>query len=127
MKRKNKYVARSRISEKKFREIIRYFAVDLNAIQISELTGLSRQSVNKYLTAIRRRITEYCQQESVPLVGQIEVDESYFGARRVKGKRGRGARGKTIVFGLLKREGRYTLKSCLTVLLLGYKLLSEVK
>jgi len=46
MKRKNKYVACSRISEKKFREIIRYFAVDLNAIQISELTGLSRQSTN---------------------------------------------------------------------------------
>jgi hypothetical protein len=36
-------------------------------------------------------------------VGQIEVDESYFGARRVRGKRVRGARGKTIVFGLLKR------------------------
>jgi len=36
-------------------------------------------------------------------VGQIEVDESYFGARRVRGKRGRGARGKVIVFGLLKR------------------------
>jgi transposase-like protein len=33
----------------------------------------------------------------------IIVCESYFGARRVKGKRGRGARGKTIVFGLLKR------------------------
>ena len=37
------------------------------------------------------------------ITGQIEVDESYFGARRVRGKRGRGARGKTIVFGLLKR------------------------
>jgi transposase-like protein len=33
----------------------------------------------------------------------IEVDESYFGARRICGKRGRGARGKTIAFGLLKR------------------------
>ena len=41
--------------------------------------------------------------ESNLLVGQTEVDESYFGARRVRGKRGRGARGKTIVFGLLKR------------------------
>ena len=28
------------------------------------------------------------------------------GARRIKGKRGRGAYGKTIVFGLLKREGK---------------------
>ena len=32
--------------------------------------------------------------------------ESYFGARRVRGKRGRGARGKTIVFGVYKRNGR---------------------
>jgi len=106
MKRKNKYVIRSRISEKKFREIIKYFSVDLNAVQMAELTGLSRQSINKYLVAVRCRITEYCEEESAPLLGQIEVDESYFGARRVKGKRGRGARGKTIVFGLLKREGK---------------------
>ena len=38
--------------------------------------------------------------------GEVEVDESYFGARRVRGKRGRGASGKTIVFGLLKRDGK---------------------
>ncbi len=37
---------------------------------------------------------------------QIEVDESYFGARRVRGKRGRGAGGKTIVFGIYKRNGK---------------------
>ena len=37
--------------------------------------------------------------------GEIEVDESYFGAKRVKGKRGRGASGKTIVFGIFKRNG----------------------
>lgn len=41
-----------------------------------------------------------------PLSGDVEVDESFFGARRVKGKRGRGAYGKTIVFGLIKRHGR---------------------
>ena len=41
--------------------------------------------------------------------GEIEVDESYFGGRR-KGKRGRGAAGKTPVFGLLKRNGKvYTV------------------
>jgi transposase len=105
MKIKNKYVIRSRISETKFREIIKYFSLDLNAVQISKLTNLSRQSINKYLTAIRVRILKTCelnQLQSDPLVGQIEVDESYFGQRRVRGKRGRGARGKTIVFGLLK-------------------------
>jgi transposase-like protein len=33
------------------------------------------------------------------------IMESYFGARRVRGKRGRGASGKTIVFGIFKRNG----------------------
>ena len=36
--------------------------------------------------------------------------ESGFGARRVRGIRGRGARGKPIVFGLLKREGKADAK-----------------
>lgn len=43
------------------------------------------------------------------LQGQIELDENYFGVVR-KGKRGRGAAGKVIVFSLLKRNGKvYTV------------------
>jgi transposase-like protein len=41
--------------------------------------------------------------ESQQELGEFELDESYFGAKRVRGKRGRGAAGKTPVFGLLKR------------------------
>ena len=41
-----------------------------------------------------------------PFDGIIEVDESYFGPRRIPGKRGRGASGKTIVFGVFKRQGK---------------------
>ena len=100
---KNKYVIRAKISEAKFRQIVRLFSEDLSATQISHLVSLSRPTINKYLSAIRLRILEASQLQSVPLVGQIKVDESYFGARRVRGKRGRGAKGKTIVFGLLKR------------------------
>ena len=32
--------------------------------------------------------------------GEVELDENYFGGRRVPGKRGRGASEKTPVFGL---------------------------
>ena len=39
-------------------------------------------------------------------LGEFELDESYFGAKRVRGKRGRGAAGKTPVFGVLKRNGK---------------------
>ena len=52
----NKYVVRSRISEAKFRQIILLFSENLSAIQISHLIGLIRQTINKYLTAVRLRI-----------------------------------------------------------------------
>jgi len=37
--------------------------------------------------------------------GEVEIDESYFGTKRIRGKRGRGAYGKIPVFGILKRNG----------------------
>ena len=100
---KNKYMKRSHISEAKFREILRLFAVDLEASKIALLTGISRQTINSILCKIRQRIAELTEKESCFTQGEIEIDESYFGARRIKGKRGRGAYGKTKVFGMKKR------------------------
>ena len=100
-----KILERARISRKKFRQILLYFSLDLTASQITLLTGLNRNTVNRYLTLIRQRIALYCESES-PFSGEIELDESYFGARRIRGKRGRGADGKTIVFGIYKRNGK---------------------
>lgn len=47
-------------------------------------------------------MSAWCAQRS-PFSGELEADEPYFGPKRVRGKRGRGAGDKTIVFGLLKR------------------------
>ena len=102
---KNRYINRSRISGHQFRQIVRLFSVDLDATQIAQITELSRNTINRYLKAIRVRLAEFCEAES-PFSGEVEVDESYFGARRIKGKRGRGAYGKTIVFGVFKRNGK---------------------
>jgi transposase len=96
---------RARISRAKFRQLLRLFALDLTATQVTVLTGLNRNTVNRYLTLIRQAVAGHCERES-PFSGDVELDESYFGARRVRGKRGRGARGKTIVFGIYKRNGR---------------------
>lgn len=100
----NKYYFRARISERKFRQIVRLFSEDLTATQISRIIGVSRNTINGIMRKLRERIAEHCE-ESSPFRGHIEVDESFFGARRVKGKRGRGAYGKTIVFGIYKRNG----------------------
>ncbi len=101
----NRYSKRSRISAKKLREIIKYFSIDLDATQTAQLSGISRNTINRYYRLIREKIAQHCE-ESSPMSGQIEVDESYFGPKRVKGKRGRGAGAKTIVFGIFKRKGK---------------------
>lgn len=54
-------------------------------------------------------MVQACEREAGRLSGEIELDETYFGGRR-KGKRGRGAAGKSIVFGLLERDGRVYTK-----------------
>jgi len=77
----------------------------LTANKTARLTALAHQSVNRIYLKIRNRVAEECQRASPFASCQIEVDESYFGARRVRGKRGRGAGGKTIVFGIYKRNG----------------------
>ena len=92
-KMKNKYFYRSRISEAKFREIVRHFAMDINASKTALLCGVNRNTVNSIYSKIRLKIIEYTL-TNIRDYGEFEVDESYFGARRVRGKRGRGAAGK---------------------------------
>jgi transposase len=105
VQQQNRYYRHAHISERKFRQLVRFFALDFSATDTAHLTGLSRKSVTMIFLKIRRRIAEECERASPLSSGEVEVDESYFGARRVRGKRGRGASGKTPVFGLLKRDG----------------------
>ena len=101
----NKYCHRSRISEAKFREIVRCFSLDIEAQKISTMTGVSRPTINKILEKVRERMAQECE-ATAAFSGVVEVDESYFGPKRVRGKRGRGAENKIPVFGILKREGK---------------------
>jgi len=84
---------------------VKLFSADLTAVQIAQLANVNRNTVNRILRLIRERILEYTEQQR-PFFGTIEVDESWFGAKRVKGKRGRGAYGKTTVFGVYERQGQ---------------------
>jgi len=104
MQQLNRYYRRSKISQRKMRQIIKYFSLDLTASKTAELVAVTRPSVSRIFVKIRQRIAEEAERAS-PFGGTVEVDESYFGARRVRGKRGRGAMGKTIVFGIFKRNG----------------------
>ena len=102
MAMKNKHAKRSRISETKVREIVRYVAADLTALPAAALSGLNRNTVSWLYLGVRERMLLACEAQR-QLFGIVEVDESFFGARRVKGRRGRGAYGETVVFGIFER------------------------
>lgn len=87
-------------------EWIKYFCAGVPAHAAAEVSGVNRNTAILFYHKLREVIFEALAAEAPELLaGEIEVDESYFGAHR-KGKRGRGAAGKVPVFGLLKRQGK---------------------
>jgi len=101
-------VKRRRISREKFGLLVKCFAVDLTATQTGKLLGLNRNTANRYFSFFRSRVISQALKERTEekIANGVEVDESYFGPRRQKGKRGRGAGKKIVVLGLLKRNGK---------------------
>ena len=58
---KNKYIYHSRISEKKFREILWYFSADIEAVKIAEFTNISEKTINKITKNIRILMSKECE------------------------------------------------------------------
>lgn len=87
----NKYVNRSKISEAKFRELVKLFALDLTATQIAKLSGLNRNTVNRYIKGIRKRLAEYCQIIG-PVPGHTDSSEHW-------------SDGEVRYLGILEKEG----------------------
>ncbi len=94
----------SRLPRRTQRRLIEHFVAGTTARMAAELVGVNRHTATLYYHKLRETIAERIADES-PFGGEVEVDESYFGGHR-KGKRGRGAAGKTVVFGILKRGGK---------------------
>ncbi len=99
---------KSRLSRDKQVRLVEYFVSGATARTAAALVGVNKSTAAYYFHRLRELIAQALQDE-MPLAGEIEVDESYFGGRR-KGKCGRGAAGKVPVFGILKRGGRVYTK-----------------
>ena len=99
---------KSRLSQYKQNKLIELFIANVTARIAAQLVGVNKNTAAYYFHRLRLLIYQNSPHLEM-LDGEVEVDESYFGGQR-KGKRGRGASGKSIVFGLLKRNGRvYTV------------------
>lgn len=99
-----------RLSTFKIRKIISTFCADINASKTALLLGINRNTINQYYKEFRLAIYAHQMKEFEKIIGEAEVDESYFGGRRKRGFRGKLKRGrgtlKQPVFGILKRNGR---------------------
>lgn len=79
------------------------FKIGVSANQLKEEIGITYKTAWQMLSRIRKAIKD--DPLTHQLSGHIEVDETYFGGKR-KGKRGRGAAGKTPVVGIIQRNGK---------------------
>jgi len=101
----------NKLSKYQIKNIVKHFCVDVNATQAANLTGLNRNTINRYFNIFRRIIFDNQTNELRLFTGEIELDESYFGPSRLRGcarnmkKRGRGT-WKQPVFGIFERNGR---------------------
>jgi transposase len=77
----------------------------ISAKQLQRELGVTYKTAWRMFTQIRKLMSENIN----PLTGQVEVDETYIGGKR-EGKRGRGASGKTVVMGLVERNGNAVAK-----------------
>ena len=92
------------------KKLIKHFCIDIDATKTSLLIGINRNTVNRYYKNFRMLIYQRQQQDFEKFFGIVELDESYFGPRRLRGvsvkqKRGRGT-WKRPVFGIFEREGK---------------------
>ena len=95
----------SKLSLYKIKKILKCFSMDLTALQTADFLQLNRNTINRYYKIFRQKITAYCEAQN-GFEGELELDESYFGGKHHKGKRGRGSENKIPVFGILKRDGK---------------------
>ncbi len=99
----------SKLSDYKVRKAVECFSLDLTATQTAALMRLNRKTVNALYQRFRLLITWQRMNQRREFGGVVEVDESYFGPSRVRGRplprlRGRGTL-KQPVFGIFERQG----------------------
>ena len=90
-------------------QILYYFYLEISARRTAKELQLNYKLIHRKFMQFRKLIGEHCNKEANKLNGELEIDESYFGGKR-KGQRGRGAKNKTIVFGILERKGKIYTK-----------------
>ena len=104
-------ITHCKLKKKVQKELLCFFVLEVTARSAADILDIQPNSAILFYRKIRMVISHHLAVAADDEVfeGSVELDESYFVGRR-KGRRGRGAAGKVVVFGILKRNGRvYTV------------------
>ncbi len=103
-------ITHCKLLQKHQRKLVEYFVLEATARTAADLLGMQPNSAALFYRKLREVIAYHLEQEAHEIFdGVVELDGSYCGGVR-KGKRGRGAAGKIVVFGILKRGGKVFTK-----------------
>lgn len=103
-------ISRCRLIKKQQLRLLEFFVLEVTARSAADMLGIQPNTAMLFYKKIRQVISHYVELQAHEVFdGAVELDESYFGGAR-KGKRGRGAAGKVVVFGILKRGGKVFTK-----------------
>ena len=103
-------ITRCKLSKKVQLRLLEFFTAEVTARTAADLLNIQPNTAALFYHKMRLVIDYHLSLETDEFFdGEVELDESYFGGVR-KGKRGRGAAGKTALFGILERNGKvYTI------------------
>jgi transposase-like protein len=79
----------------------------VSAMELMRQLGVTYKTAWRMGHQIRNHMAQV--DDEMPLYGEVEIDETYVGGR-TRGVRGRGAANKTIVFGMMQRNGQVMTK-----------------
>ena len=101
---KEKLWDKSRISPYWKGRLVEFFCLGVPVYRLRFQVPLDRKTLQRWFRILREAVYDREMKELASLNGEIEMDETMFGGR-VPGKRGWGAAGKRIVFGIYQRNG----------------------
>jgi len=85
--------------------LVEYFCLGVPAYRLRFQVPLNQKTIQRWFHLLREVIYQDAIKDLSALSGQIEMDEALFGGRK-PGKRGWGAAGKHMVFGIYQRNGK---------------------
>ena len=125
-------ISNFRLSNYQINHLIEYFCLGVPAYRLEQVMPLSRQITGKFFRFLRQLIYDQSAKEleGLRLTGPNEMDETMFGGKKIPGKRGWGAAGKVIVFGIYKRNGKvvtFTIPNRSKQTITGLVIQSEIR